>query len=466
MADLLNWYLKGITTPWKLMKYGIELPFNLITKDIQLPDNLSDVTTFDPEEEEAPFSVGMTTKGVAAIWSAVEDLYQTGLYPAISFCLRRYGKIILKRSIGHSKGNGPGDKGDEAELITPETPVCIFSSTKAVTAMLVHLLSERRALSLLDPVSYYIPEFSQKGKKDITIFQVLCHQAGISRMPSLDEEEYSEIIFHPKETIRRICAARADRPGYHTGYHAVTAGFVIGEIVERVTGQDCREFLRENIQEPLKLKYFNYGLKPECAGKAALNYVTGLPSVYPWSLCEKRILGFPLDKTIELSNQRRFQEMILPAGNIYATADECTRFFQMMLDGGSTEDVEIFKPLTIRRATQGLGKVEIDRNLFVPIRYSAGMMLGDSPFGAYGPDTSQAFGHLGATNNFCWADPERNISVALLTTGKPLIGKHILAIARLLTRISRQCSPLSKLEQHTIAKAKGMVCSVDSCWPN
>jgi CubicO group peptidase (beta-lactamase class C family) len=465
MADLLNWYVKGLATPWKVIKYGIELPFNLLSKDIQLPENLSDVTTFEPADEVSPLSVGMTTKGVAAIWSAVEDLYRTGLYPAISFCLRRHGNIVLKRAIGHRKGNGPDDDDESAELIKPDTPVCIFSCTKAVTAMLVHLLSERRALSLLDPISYYIPEFSQKGKNNITIFQLLCHQAGISKISSLDEEEFIEIIFHPKEVVRRICAARADHPGYHTGYHAVTAGFVIGEIVQRVTGQDCRQFLAENIQEPLKLNYFNYGLKPDEIEKAALNYSTGLPSIYPFTLCEKRLLGFPLDKTIRISNERRFQEMILPAGNIYATADECTQFFQMMLDGGSAGDTQIFKPLTIRRATQGLGKVEIDRNLFVPIRYSAGMMLGDRPFGVYGPDTSQAFGHLGATNNFCWADPERNISVAILTTGKPMMGRHVFSIARLLARISRQCSPLSKLEQHTIARAKGMVCSVDRRWP-
>lgn len=466
MDDLLSLYFKGITTPWKWLKNGIELPLNLLTRDIQLPENILDATTFDPKEEVPPLSVGMTTKGVSVIWAAVEDLYRTGLYPAISFCLRRHGKIVLKRAIGHSKGNGPDEKDEQAELITPETPVCIFSCTKAVTAMLVHLLSERRALSLLDPVSYYIPEFRQNGKKDITIFQVLCHQAGISKLSTMDAEELEEILFDPREIIRRLCAAKADRPGYHTGYHAVTAGFIIGEIVQRVTCQNCREFLEENIQKPMGFTYFNYGMKSEFADKAARNYVTGPPVIFPLTLYEKRILGISLEQTVEISNDPRFQDIILPAGNMYATADECTRFFQLLLNGGETEDVRIFDPLTIRRATQGLGKVEIDRNLFTPIRYSAGMMLGDSPFGIYGPRTEKAFGHLGATNNFCWADPERDISVAILTTGKPLLGCHILQLMRLLTQISRHCYPLTRMDQHSIARDRGMVCPVETCWTN
>ena len=60
----------------------------------------------------------------------------------------------------------------------------------------------------------------------------------------------------------------------------------------------------------------------------------------------------------------------------------------------------------------------------LPLRYSAGMMLGASPFGLYGPDTARAYGHLGFANIFGWADPERATSVALLTTGKLVIGLH------------------------------------------
>ena len=74
------------------------------------------------------------------------------------------------------------------------------------------------------------------------------------------------------------------------------------------------------------------------------------------------------------------------------------------------------------------------------------MMLGDSPFGLFGPDTARAFGHLGFTNNFLWADPDRDISVALLTTGKLVAGLHLPYLLGLLRNISRHCPKLSEVE--------------------
>ena len=73
----------------------------------------------------------------------------------------------------------------------------------------------------------------------------------------------------------------------------------------------------------------------------------------------------------------------------------------------------------------------------VPIRTSEGFMLGDEPFGMYGPHTREAFGHLGFISIFCWADPARDISVALLTTGKPIVALHYGPLLKLLATINR-----------------------------
>ena len=92
--------------------------------------------------------------------------------------------MVLKRAIGHARGNGPGDGDEDPVPMTPETPVCLYSASKAMAAMTVHLLSEHKALSLLDPVSHYLPAFGQNGKRDITIYQLLCHKAGIPTIPT------------------------------------------------------------------------------------------------------------------------------------------------------------------------------------------------------------------------------------------------------------------------------------------
>jgi CubicO group peptidase (beta-lactamase class C family) len=103
-----------------------------------------------------------------------------------------------------------------------------------------------------------------------------------------------------------------------------------------------------------------------------------------------------------------------------------------------------------------VGKPEVDRSLLVPLRYSAGMMLGDSPVGMFGPNTSQAFGHLGFANIFVWADFERDMSVALLTTGKLVVGPHLPALWMLLTAISRHCPPLTAAGQDAKRRASGL----------
>jgi CubicO group peptidase (beta-lactamase class C family) len=76
----------------------------------------------------------------------------------------------------------------------------------------------------------------------------------------------------------------------------------------------------------------------------------------------------------------------------------------------------------------------------IPMRYSEGMMLGARPAGLYGPNTANAFGHLGFMNILGWADPQRSVSAALLTTGKAILGTHLIALAKLLTTISRRCA--------------------------
>ena len=129
-------------------------------------------------------------------------------------------------------------------------------------------------------------------------------------------------------------------------------------------------------------------------------------------------------------------DIICPAGNIFANADEACRFFELMLRGGTLDGKRIFDPLTIRRATLEAGKPQFDGTLLAPLRYSHGMMLGGNPVGLYGPMTGHAFGHLGFSNIFCWADPERDISVSLLTSGKPIVGPHLPALAKLLASIS------------------------------
>jgi len=397
----------------------------------------------------------MSHEGVAAIWKAVERMYATGMHPGISLVLRRHGKVVIKRAIGHARGNGPGDEHEQPLPMTPDTPVCIFSASKAMAALTVHLLSQQKELSLLDPISHYLPQFGRNGKRDITIYQLLCHKAGIPTIPTRGVDP-AELLLDRKEIMRLICATAPDKPGQHHAYHALTAGFVVAALVEKVSGRSFRGFFRDHISGPLGLASFDFGARGRTLGQVARNYVSGFRLAAPVDLYLKRAIGTSLEHAVSLSNDPRFYRAVIPAGNGVATADDCTRIFQCLLNGGELDGVRVFEPLTVRRAVAEVGKAEIDRSLLVPLRYSAGMMLGASPWGLYGPDCARAYGHLGFANILVWADPERDVSVALLTTGKLVVGLHMPWLLSFVGNVSRQCPKLSQADQDDRLVATGM----------
>jgi CubicO group peptidase (beta-lactamase class C family) len=186
-----------------------------------VPANLAEVTSYDPSQEVDPESVGMTRKQVERIWRDVERAYKTGFSPAITICLRRHGQIILNRAIGHARGNGPEDTPETPKVAaTPDTRICLFSASKVVTAMLVHLLDERGEIDLLDPISHYIPEYGKNGKQDATIYHLLAHRGGV---PSLPPGTDPEFLFRPKDAADLLFNAKPIAPsGHRAAYHALT----------------------------------------------------------------------------------------------------------------------------------------------------------------------------------------------------------------------------------------------------
>ncbi|MBF0225047.1 MAG: beta-lactamase family protein [Desulfobacterales bacterium] len=414
-----------------------------VYKTINVPKDLSKVTTYRLEDESPIEETGMTKEGKDAIWAGVEDYYRTGVHPSIIFCMRRKGKVVLNRAIGHAQGNGPDDSPDAKKILAkPETPVCMFSATKAVTAMLMHYLVEKKLINLTDPVSYYVPEFGAEGKENTTIYHVLSHQGGF---PVISSDADPEILFDFDAAVKLLCKSKpASIAGRKISYHAITGGFILGELAKRVTGKNLREILAEAVQKPLVFKYFNYGVDDEGVDKVAINYPTGFPVVFPLSYVASRALGIPWKDVVRISNDKRFLTSIIPSANLVATADEICKFFQLLLNKGSLDGVRVFEPLTVKRAIMETSFTVSDNIVLIPMRYSAGMMLGSSPMSLmFGPFTEKAFGHWGFINMFCWADPERDISVALLNTGKPLVGPHLVKHYKLLSLISKYAAKIN-----------------------
>ncbi|MDO6643447.1 serine hydrolase domain-containing protein [Acinetobacter guillouiae] len=416
------------------------------TNTCYVPKDLSSIT--QRKNEVSPELGGMTQQQIEKIWQSIENLYQTGNHPLITMCLRRKGEIILNRSLGYASGNSADGLASDAVLGNPNTPICLFSASKIITAMLIHMLDETGAINLLDPISYYIPEYAQNGKRRATIFHLLSHRGGI---PRIEMEVTPELLFDKDQILQHLYAAQPISPaGTHLAYHAVTAGYILGELIERVTGQDIRQFLHEHIEKPMDMQFFNYGLKPEYRDQVALNYPTGVHPKLGTDLYLNHVLGGGLQLAVDVTNDPRFMDTVCPAGNIYTSAEQANRFFEMLLNGGQYNGKQIMSPETVFRATLPTSTTNIDRTLLAPMRYALGPMLGSNPVGIFGPMTGQAFGHLGFSNILCWADPERDISVSILNTGKAVVGTHIPALAQTLYQISSQCPKIPKTQRRAL----------------
>ena len=400
-----------------------------LTRRCSVPEDLESITTHGDEQG--------ADEVAEAIWEKVEAVYQTGMHPGIQVCIRHAGDVVVDRSIGHASGNIPGRRfdADKAVPMTVDTPINLFSAAKAITGMVMHKLEEQGALSLDDRVADHVPGFDRHGKGDITLRHVLTHRAGIATLPA---EAFDLDLLTDHERVEKLLCdlEPTDPPGEKPAYHAITGGFVMEAVTRRATGRSLRDVLVDEIKTPLGLGWFDYGVDPESVHLIAKNIETGLPLGPATGFVMRRALGKAWGPVLRLSNDPRFLSGVIPSGNVIVTARDVTHFYQCLLDGGTIDGTRIFEEDTVQRALAAdRNDIQLDRMIGIPMRYSSGFMLGSATASLYGWNHPRAFGHVGMSNLFTWADPDRHLVVALLTTGKPVLGPHMVALSQLISHI-------------------------------
>ena len=391
---------------------------------VAVPRRLSPLTTVGDEVD--PAALDLRTDDVERIWKAVRAFYRTGLQPGMSLVVRHRGQVVLDRAIGHRR------LGSE-ELITTDTPVCLYSCSKAITAVLVHRLAEEGGLDLDDTVASHLPAFAAHGKGEITIRDLLTHRARIARLP-LRKPETDELL-----DIDRVVAALSDaRPARspRQAYHAVTGGYLLDAIV-RSTGRTFPQLLEEHLSGPLSLPTMTYGVPEDRRDDVALSYWTGPTVVPPLTTVITRVLGVEPHKVPTGLNSPAAMSSVLPSAGIWASAHDAATVFEMLNRGGNLDGTRVLAPETYAEAIRPAGPLVMDGMLPVPIRFSAGFMLGEAGASLYGWNTPEAFGHLGFMNITCWADPARDLSVAFLNTGKSASPESVVRMAAVNWAISK-----------------------------
>lgn len=385
---------------------------------IRVPADLDSVTHVGVEDHSE-----ISAATAERIWQAARYWYEAGMHPAIQLCLRYNGKVVLNRAIGHGWGNGPADPPD-AELVpvTVETPFCVYSAAKAISTTVVHMLVERGAFSLDDRVSDYLPNYTSHGKDRTTIRHVITHSAGVpfatGPRPNLKRMNDSDYAREQLAKLRPI-----HRPGLMHIYHGLTWGPLVREIVDAATGRSIRDILAAEILDPLGFRWTNYGVAERDVALVAPSHVTGKPLPAPIAAAFRTAVGGTMQQIIPFSNTPLFLTGVIPSSSTVSTADELSRFAEILRRGGELDGVRIMKQETLQQAVAPARRLRPDiATGLAPIRWGTGYMLGSTRFGPFGRDAPGAFGHTGLTNVAVWADPERRLSVGLISSGKP--GRH------------------------------------------
>ena len=291
-----------------------------------------------------------------------------------------------------------------------DTLTNVWSTTKAMTSLAAHILVDRGELDPDAPVAKYWPEFAAAGKGDIPVRWIMCHKSGLAGLTV----QLSLPDYYDWDKITGLLAAQAPlwEPGTASGYHAITFGFLVGEVIRRISGQSPGSFFATEIADPLGAD-FHIGLAESEFGRCS-ELLGVRPSEHEQTAIAKAYANAHPAATAALlnpsltgdeANDADWRKAELPAANGHGTAQALVTVFGTLVDGSE----RLISEKTLRAACVGQGRYT-DLVLGVPLEFGLGFGLSGAE-GHYGPSPG-AFGHDGFGGSAVGADPERGIAFA------------------------------------------------------
>ncbi|MBM4203559.1 MAG: beta-lactamase family protein [Gammaproteobacteria bacterium] len=311
-----------------------------------------------------------------------------------------------------------------------DTTAPSFSTTKGVVSTLLHVLADEGRVHYDDPVGRHWPEFGQAGKEHITVRHLLTHEAGLYRI--------GEMVSSPQDMLdwsimtAAVAAAKpVHTPGEQHGYHALTYGWLIGGLIEKITGEPLATTLQQRLAEPLALDGLFIGMPDEEVSRRAHlvngmlrrpqpkeGWQTGVADAVRRALryvgvdlAEFRAALFPFDTPFDFNSEEVVRACI-PAANGQFTARSLARLYAMIAEGGALEGVRLLSPARVQLMGEVRNRTR-DNVLFIPMHWR----LGYHRVFAFGARAPQGFGHFGYGGSGAFCDPSRRLAVALTVNG-------------------------------------------------
>jgi CubicO group peptidase (beta-lactamase class C family) len=303
-----------------------------------------------------------------------------------------------------------------------DTIVNTYSTTKGMTAICAHQLVEQGKLDLDAPVASYWPEFAAAGKEAIPVRWLLSHQAGLPAV----RKPLPQGALYDWDAMTGALAEQEPwwEPGTRHGYHALTYGYLVGEVIRRVSGRTVGQWFREHVAGPLDADC-HIGFGPELDARVSDLYggllsgagggdVPDLPGPLGQMMKDMRDPTTMTGATFnnppgapDQVNSRAWRAAEIPAGNGHGSARALARIYGALARGGEIDGVRILAPESIERARseQAFGPDAVLGQL--PMRFGLGFMLRQD-FMPFSP-SPDAFGHPGAGGSIGIADPDAQV---------------------------------------------------------
>jgi CubicO group peptidase (beta-lactamase class C family) len=335
------------------------------------------------------------------------DSFANGLEVGAAVAATIDGKSVVDLWGGHA------DKA-KTRPWTRDTLVNVYSTTKGLAAICTHRLVDQGKIDLNAPVAKYWPEFAQAGKEKIPVNYLLSHRAGL---PAVRKQLPMDAYFNWSAMSSALAAQEPWwEPGTKHGYHAITFGYLVGEVIRRITGKTIGAYLRDEIARPLNL---DMHIGVDASFDARIADLIGAPPPPPGksdpvaemardpeSVTFKAIANPRPVIDPALVNSREWRGAEIPAANGHATARALAALYGNLATAGGVGDFRVLTPESIRRAhtEQAFGP---DVVLGVVSRWGLGFAL-NQPAAPLGPNP-RTFGHPGAGGSIGFADPDARL---------------------------------------------------------